>query len=73
MRLAPDDYYARVQLATILKYCGRSADSVEEADRLSAVAQKGFRNMQDFRRDPDLDLLRGTPEFEELMQSLNRG
>ncbi len=37
VRLTPDDYNARVQLATILGYCGRSADSVAEADRFSAI------------------------------------
>ncbi len=101
VRLAPDDYHARVHLAHILRYCGRTADSVAEADRLSAVesldggpcynlaclylnanlpdrgmsllrraVQKGFRNLEDFRRDPDLDPLRGTAGFEELMKEL---
>ncbi len=37
VRLTPDDYHARVHLATILGYCGRTADSVAEADRLSAI------------------------------------
>ncbi len=104
VRLTPDDYNARVQLANILGFCGRPADSIAEADKLSAIesidgnpcynlaclylnanlpergmsllrraVQKGFRSMETFRRDPDLDPLRGTPEFEELMKELEAG
>jgi tetratricopeptide (TPR) repeat protein len=31
---------------------------------------KGYQNIELFRRDPDLDPLRGTPEFEALMKEL---
>ena len=31
---------------------------------------KGFQNIEGFRRDPDLDPLRGMLEFEELMKEL---
>ncbi|MEP7235572.1 MAG: hypothetical protein ABI778_09775 [Ignavibacteriota bacterium] len=36
----------------------------------AAPLRKGYRNIENFRRDPDLDPLRGTPEFEELVKEL---
>jgi hypothetical protein len=32
--------------------------------------EKGFTNLDTFHSDPDLDGLRGMPEFEELMKKL---
>ena len=37
---------------------------------LRKSVEKGFRNLEDFLRDPDLDPLRGEPEFKELMKVL---
>jgi TolB-like protein len=101
-RLNPDDYNARVQLATIFSYSGKESEALRMADELSAVESldgvalynlvcvylqcheqerglehlrraigKGFRSIESFRSDPDLDPLRGTPEFEELMKELS--
>ena len=39
-------------------------------EHLRRAVAKGYRNIEEFRRDPDLDPLRGTPEFEELMKEL---
>jgi hypothetical protein len=39
--------------------------------QLRLAVQKGFRNIDTLRRDPDLDPLRGTAEFEELMRELS--
>ncbi|MDP4235809.1 MAG: TIR domain-containing protein [Bacteroidota bacterium] len=101
VRLNPDDYNARVELASIFPMVGRESEALTEADTLSAVqsmdgyalynlaclylhchrpervmsmlrrsVEKGFRNLETFRRDPDLDPLRSTPEFEELIREL---
>ena len=101
IRLNPDDYHARVQFANILQWADRRAESLLEADKLSAVDSldgvacynlaciylnaldtvkglsllrrsvgKGYQNIEDFRRDPDLAPLRGMPEFEELVREL---
>ena len=100
-RLNPDDYNARVQLATIYSYNGDQTSASREADTLSVVETlggpalynlacvylqcnspsrgmehlrlavvKGFKDIETFRRDPDLASLRGTPEFEGLMKEL---
>ena len=37
---------------------------------LRKAVEKGFTNLEIFRSDPDLDGLRGMPEFEELMKKL---
>jgi tetratricopeptide (TPR) repeat protein len=37
---------------------------------LTSSVEKGFRDIETFRRDTDLDSLRGTPKFEELMKEL---
>ncbi len=37
---------------------------------LRKSVERGYRNINDFRRDPDLDPLRETMEFEELMKEL---
>ncbi|HEY3875571.1 MAG TPA: TIR domain-containing protein [Candidatus Kapabacteria bacterium] len=39
-------------------------------EMLRAAIAKGFRNIEDFRSDPDLAPLRETPEFEALMKEL---
>jgi TolB-like protein/Tfp pilus assembly protein PilF len=101
IRLNPDDYNARVQFASVLRWASRTEEALQEADKLSleeslgGVAcynlaclylkasdtvkgfamvrrsiSKGFQNIEDFRRDPDLAPLRGTPEFEELVKEL---
>ncbi len=101
VRLNPDDYHARVSLATIHSMSGNPSSALAAADELSAIEMldgfalynltclylncnapersvehlqravaKGFRNIEQFRRDPDLAPLRGTPEFEELMKEL---
>ncbi len=101
IRLNPDDYTARVNLANIHFYSGNPSSAIAAADELSAIetldglalynlaclyltcnapdrgmehlrgaVAKGFRAVEHFRRDHDLDPLRGTPEFEELMKEL---
>jgi len=37
---------------------------------LTRSIEKGFRAIETFRHDPDLDPLRGTPEFDELMKEV---
>ena len=37
---------------------------------LRKSVERGFRNLETFRRDPDLAPLLGTPEFEEMMKEL---
>ncbi|HET6399899.1 MAG TPA: TIR domain-containing protein [Candidatus Kapabacteria bacterium] len=39
---------------------------------LRRSVKKDFRNIEHFRRDPALDALRGTPEFEELVRVLEK-
>lgn len=99
LRLNPDDYSARVQLANVYRYASQDAEALSEANKLLAVesldgnalynlaclyvhlqdadrsmamlrraVEKGIRNIETFRRDPDLDPLRGSPEFEALMK-----
>jgi TolB-like protein len=48
----------------------RASDIVRGSSLLRRSIDKGYKNIEDFRRDPDLDPLRGTPEFEELMKEL---
>ena len=49
---------------------------LKESDHASGIRtlrksiERGIRNIDDFRRDPDLAPLRGTPELEELMKEL---
>jgi tetratricopeptide (TPR) repeat protein len=48
----------------------KASDTVKGLAMVRRSISKGFQNIEDFRRDPDLDTLRGTPEFEELMKEL---
>ncbi|MEP7234293.1 MAG: TIR domain-containing protein [Ignavibacteriota bacterium] len=61
------DGTALYNLACLYLTCNAPDRGMEHLRR--AVA-KGFRNIEQFRRDPDLDPLRGTPEFEELMKEV---
>ena len=101
IRLNPDDYIARVNLANVFSMAGRIAEALREAEKLSAIEtldgfalynltclytdcheperamamlrcsiEKGYKNIERLRRDPDLATLRGTPEFEALMKEL---
>ncbi|MEI8134136.1 MAG: TIR domain-containing protein [bacterium] len=101
VRLNPDDYNARVQLASVCWMAERNPEALAEAEKLSAVesldgialynlaclylhlqdsdrgmamlqrsVEKGFRSIETFRRDPDLDPLRGREEFEALLREL---
>jgi adenylate cyclase len=101
VRLNPDDYHARVQLANALQMADRREESLREADRLSKLEsldgaacynlaclyieasnsvqslillqrsiEKGYYEIETFRLDPDLDPLRGTPEFNTIIQEL---
>ena len=54
-------------LACLYLLCKSLSRGMEHLRR--AVA-KGFRDINSFRRDPDLAPLRGTPEFEALMKEL---
>ena len=47
-----------------------ASDTVKGLSMLRRSIDKGFQNIEDFRRDPDLAPLRGTLEFEELMKEL---
>ncbi len=42
-------------------------------EHLRRAVAKGYSNLEDFRHDPDLAPLRGTPEFEELVKELEAG
>jgi TolB-like protein/Flp pilus assembly protein TadD len=101
VRLNPDDYFARVELANVYSMAGRDPEALAEAEKLSAVesldgnalynlaclylhfqdsergmamlqrsVEKGFRSIEVFRRDPDLNPLRGREEFEALLREL---
>ncbi len=48
----------------------KASDTVSGLSMLRRSIGKGFQDIQTFRRDPDLDSLSGTPEFEELMREL---
>ncbi len=48
----------------------RASDSVHGLSMLRRSIGKGLLNIETFRRDPDLDSLRGMPEFETLMKEL---
>jgi len=41
VRLNPDDYTARVQFATVLQYANRTEESIQEANKLSALDSLG--------------------------------
>ncbi len=61
---------ALYNLACLYLHCNAPIRGMEHLRR---AVQKGFRDIDEFRRDPDLDPLRGTPEFEELMKELDEG
>jgi tetratricopeptide (TPR) repeat protein len=61
------DGFALYNLACLYLNCNTPDRGMEHLRR--AVA-KGFRDIEAFRRDPDLNPLRGTPEFEELIKEL---
>jgi TolB-like protein len=61
------DGYACYNLACLYL---KALDTVKGLSMLRRSTGKGFQNIDDFRRDPDLAPLRGTPEFEELMKEL---
>ncbi len=48
----------------------KASDTVSGLSMLRRSIGKGFQDIETFRRDPDLDSLSGTPEFEELMKEL---
>ncbi len=61
------DSAALYNLACIYLHEGDSESGLRS---LQKSVERGFRAIETFRRDPDLDPLRGTPEFEELMKEL---
>jgi TolB-like protein len=54
-------------LACIYVHCNALSSGMEH---LRSAVAKGFRNVDVLHKDPDLALLRGTPEFEELVKEL---
>jgi TolB-like protein len=101
VRLNPDDYNARVQLANVYWMADRNPEALSKAEKISTVelldglalynlaclylhlqnpergmvmlrrsVEKGYREIELFRRDPDLDPLRGREEFKALMREL---
>jgi adenylate cyclase len=101
VRLNPDDYGARAQLAIVFQMADREADALTEAEILAAMqtldanalynlaclylhcrqpdrgmsilrrsTESGYSDFQNMQNDPDLDPLRGRPDFQELMKSL---
>jgi len=61
------DGFALYNLACIYLHEDDPASGIRT---LRKSVERGFRNIELFRHDPDLDPLRGTPEFEELMKEL---
>lgn len=59
--------YSLYNLACIYVNCNNQERAIEILRRSLA---KGFSNIDVFRSDPDLEPLRGTPEFEELVKEL---
>jgi len=47
-----------------------ASDTVHGLSMLRRTISMGFQNIETFRHDPDLNPLRGMPEFEELMKEL---
>jgi adenylate cyclase len=61
------DGAAVYNLACLLVKGGSNKDALLT---LARSIERGFLDIETFRRDPDLASLRGTPEFEELMKKL---
>ena len=58
---------ALYNLACLYLHCNAPSRGMEHLRR---AVQKGVRDIEAFRRDPDLEPLRGTVEFEELMKEV---
>lgn len=61
------DGVTHYNLACVYLKCNMTSRAIEHLRR---SVGKGLRNIEQFRRDPDLAPLRGLPEFEELIRDL---
>jgi non-specific serine/threonine protein kinase len=65
MVLRPDEASVQYNVACVFCGLGRKADAM---DAMRKACRAGYRNGDWARRDPDLSLIRGDPEFEKLFQ-----
>lgn len=66
-RLLPTDARVRYNLACSLCLIGRKRDAV---GTLAKALDLGYSDISWLQKDPDLDKLRGYPDFEDLLQNL---
>jgi len=60
----PDDFLARYNLACSLALAGRPDEAI---DSLSTAILLGYDDLEHLEADPDLDSLRGRPDFRALL------
>ncbi len=70
MVLRPDEASVHYNAACVFCGLGRKADALEAMQK---AWRAGYRNGEWARRDPDLALLRGDPEFEKLFPERTEG
>ncbi len=63
MTLRPDDAMVTYNVACVFGQLGRTEDAL---GALTRAWDAGFRDPNWARHDPDLEILRGNPEFERL-------
>lgn len=67
VKLQPDNPTARYNLACSLALSKRKSDALRQ---LREAVQLGYRDFDWMQQDPDLDLLKEHPAFQELLQTL---
>ena len=67
VRLLPKNATAHYNLACSLALCKRKTDAVKSLQRAVAL---GYDDLDWMTQDPDLDVLKGLPIFQKLMEQL---
>ncbi|MDX2119385.1 MAG: PDZ domain-containing protein [Planctomycetota bacterium] len=64
LELKPDEFTLHYNLACVLAHQGRSAEAITA---LKAAIERGFDDVRQLQRDPDLVAVRDTPEVRQLI------